>query len=106
MRRVVPLLVVLCFACGGAQTETRQGKGGKDETAAERARRELAEEERMSGEGKVWGGWQYQGARDECFFRVGRKCFSEEKAACKAAKCGKGKCKVEGGGPAYVSCRK
>lgn len=105
MRALAPLLVLLVVACGGAQ-DTGGGKGGKDETAAERQRRLFEEEEGVSGEGKAWGGWQYQGARDECFFKVGRKCFTEEKDACKAAKCGKGKCRVDGGGPAIVSCKK
>ena len=105
MRRLLSLVLV-CFACGGGAQETRKGKSGKDETAAERARREYAEEEKVSGEGKAWGGWQYQGASDDCFYRVKRKCFTEQASACKAAKCGKGKCKVEGGGPALVSCKK
>jgi hypothetical protein len=105
MRALAPLLVLFVLGCGGSQSGG--GKPAKkDETAAERARREYKEDEKVSGEGKAWGGWQYQGARDECFFKVGRKCFTEEKDACKAAKCGKGKCRVDGGGPAIVSCRK
>ncbi len=95
------------LGCGGSQTTTGgTTKGGKDETAAERQRREHAEEEGVSAQGKAWGGWQYEGSRDECFYKVGRRCFTEEAAACKAAKCGKSKCRVDGGGPALVSCKK
>jgi len=106
MRALATLLVLVVLGCGGSQDPASGSTSGKDETAAERARREYAEEEKVSGDGKAWGGWQYQGARDECFFKVGRKCFTEEQDACKAAKCGKGKCRVDGGGPAIVSCKK
>jgi hypothetical protein len=106
MRALVALLAVFVLGCGGSQTAGKTGKGGKDETAAQRARREQAEDDKVSGEGKAWGGWQYQGSRDECFFKVGRKCFTEQADACKAAKCGKGKCRLDGGGPAIVSCKK
>lgn len=101
--RALPLLLAFVLGCGGSQSGP---SGSKDETAAERQRREYKEEEGVSSDGKSWGGWQYQGSRDECFFKVGRKCFTEEKDACQAAKCGKGKCRVDGGGPALVSCRK
>jgi len=74
--------------------------------AARRARAEAAAsgEEPVSGQGKHWGGWRYQGSRDDCFFVVGRACFDDEKRACAAARCKSHRCKVEGGGPATVSC--
>ena len=107
---MLSVCLFLGLSCGGSTANQPAGKGGKDETAAERARREHAESEegRMSDQGKKWGGWRYKGARDDCFYRVGRRCFVELEAACSAAKCkGKGvkACKVEGGGPAFVSCR-
>ena len=101
--RALLLLLGLSCACGAP---ANGGKATRDETAAERARREYAQEQGVSGDGKAWGGWQYQGSRDECFFKLGRKCFTEEAQACKAAKCGKGKCRITGGGPATVSCKK
>lgn len=104
MRRAVLLLVTSVVLAGGCGSSN--GPAVEASTAAERARLEhaAAQEEEVSDDGKQWGGWRYRGSRDECFFVVGRTCFKEEKAACKAAKCGKGKCKVEGGGPATVSC--
>ncbi len=46
-----------------------------------------------------------QGSRDECFFVVKRRCFTEREAACRAARCGAKRCVVEGGGPATVRCQ-
>jgi hypothetical protein len=101
MRRLW-LLVLLVAACSGSSS-----KAGSGHTAAERARSEQAasgEKDMDVPKGGSWGGWRYQGSTDSCFFVVGRKCFEEETAACRAAKCGKKKCKVEGGGPATISC--
>jgi hypothetical protein len=103
--RPVAILLVALVACGGSSSN---GGGRSGETAAERARREHAEsgEDDAAGKGKAWAGWRYKGSRDECFFVVGRTCFTELKAACKAAKCKKATCETRGGGPAEVSCRK
>ena len=87
-------------ACGGGQKTE-----GDDEptTAAEKQRREVKPKGDTGG-GK-WGGWRYQGERDDCFFVVGRKCFKSEKSACSAARCKTpAACKITGGGPASVSC--
>lgn len=112
MRRATLTLAValglLVTACSAPS-----GPGGTGQTAAERARSEHAAsgEAAVDDKGKQWGGWRYRGSRDECFFVVGRTCFKDVEAACKAAKCknakGKGAkaCKVTGGGPATVSCK-
>ena len=103
--RLVGFLLAFLVACGGSSS----GGGGRSgETAAARAKREHEEsgEDELSGKGKSWGGWRYKGSRDECFFVVGRTCFTELKDACKAAKCKQGACKTEGGGPAEVSCKR
>jgi hypothetical protein len=76
--------------------------------AARRARDEAqaSGEEPVSSQGKHWGGWRYQGRRDDCFFVVGRRCFDDEKRACAAARCRSHRCKITGGGPATVTCEK
>lgn len=102
-------MLSLCAACGSSGPNA----ASKDATtAAERARLEYeaSEDKDLDDEGKAWGGWRYTGARDECFFVVGRRCFAELAAACKAARCKNGKkgveaCKTRGGGPATVECR-
>lgn len=101
--RIVALVLVVA-ACGSSGS----GGGKPGETAAARARREHAAsgEADPSGEGKAWGGWRYSGSRDECFFVVGRRCFSELEDACRAAKCPAKRCDTEGGGPATVVCKK
>jgi hypothetical protein len=105
VRRTVAVLAFLA-ACSGAGTEgTSHHKPG---AAAERARAEAKASGEIdpSDDGKSWGGWRYSGARDDCFFVVGQRCFSEREAACKAAACKDGsRCRTEGGGPATVVCK-
>lgn len=106
--RVARLVVALGFvtlvgsACGEAPVRDPK----RPQTAAARTRIEKAEsdEEKVDEKGKKWGGWRYQGRRDDCFFLVKRKCFQTRADACAAAKCGKQQCVVEGGGPAQVRC--
>jgi hypothetical protein len=93
-------LGLMFAACGGPQTDPNE-----PQTAAARAHQE-AEAKGEIPKGKKWGGWRYQGDRDECFYIVGRKCFKTEKAACKAADCGGAKCNSVGASPATVSCAK
>jgi hypothetical protein len=117
MKTFAPIIVsglVLAFAaCGGKPHRHRTTESVADEDrpkthdAAERARAEAAAnpDEPVSGQGKHWGGWRYEGARDDCFFVVGRRCFDDEQRACAAAKCKGGECEIHGGGPATVTCK-
>jgi hypothetical protein len=100
LRTIAPALVMLVLACGGGATATDEPTTAKD-----KQRRDPEVTEEPAGSGK-WGGWRYTGDRNECFFVVGRRCFKTEAAACAAAKCGKTKCEVTGGGPASVTCAK
>lgn len=102
-------LAALVLAFGvvlGACGEGTPAAGPKaPRTAAERARTEKEPPEaRVSDQGKKWGGWRYQGRRDDCFFLVKRRCFDKRADACAAARCGTRQCVVEGGGPATVRC--
>lgn len=55
---------------------------------------------------KKWKRWRYQGDREDCFYRFGRRCFKTEKAACRAAGCkAPQKCEAEGAGPAVMTCK-
>jgi len=110
--RSLLVALVACWLVTGCGSSGGSSVGKDSTTAAERARLEYeaSEEKDLDAEGKPWGGWRYTGSRDECFFVVGRKCFSELATACKAARCKNGKkgekaCKTRGGGPATVSCR-
>lgn len=97
------MVVAVAGGCGEGQAP--QG-AKRPQTAAARARAEKAEsgEQGVDGTGKKWGGWRYQGSRDDCFFLVKRKCYTTRADACQAARCGKKQCVVEGGGPATVRC--
>src|SRR5690349_993495 len=96
----IALLASLIAACGGSPPRNDEPR-----TAKEKQRREAATDGEADTGGK-WGGWRYAGDRNECFFKVGRRCFKTEDAACSAARCGKKKCTVTGGGPAAVACAK
>lgn len=102
--RLVVAVLLFSGACGESPGTTKGAK--RPQTAAARAKAEKADanEEKVDGAGKKWGGWRYQGRRDDCFFLVGRKCFDSRDDACTAARCGKKKCVVSGGGPATVRC--
>lgn len=100
--------VIVVGGCAGERASGGAAAGPRaPRTAAERARAEKAtagEGDQVSGAGKKWGGWRYQGSRDECFFLVKRKCYDKRAEACTAARCGGKRCVVEGGGPATVRC--
>lgn len=107
------MLCLGAFACGGEPLppeNPRSAARGKKpprkpgEKHGSEAIREQPEADAVSGQGKAWGGWRYQNDDGDCFFVVGRRCFETEAAACKAAKCGKGKCEARGAGPARVTC--
>jgi len=117
--KLIALTAVLAFAACGSRPRAHDGdKPGaasssedgvdrpKTHEAADRARAEAEAqpEEAVSGQGKHWGGWRYQGTRDDCFFVVGRRCFTDEKKACAAARCKGGECRIDGAGPATVTC--
>lgn len=100
--RTLALLVLLSVGCAGCGGST---SSNEPQTAKEKQ----LQEAKASGEasdGKKWGGWRYQGDRNDCFYVVGRKCFKTEKQACGAARCrAPKKCDVTGGGPATVACK-
>ncbi len=101
MRFTVLVATSLIVACGSYGA----GPPGPT-TAAERAAAERATstEAPVAGDGKSWGGWRYQGARDDCFYVVDRKCFVTLDEACRVAACRAG-CDTSGAGPATVRCK-
>ena len=91
----------LASACGGAQSSPDEPQTAKEKQLADmKASGELD----GSAAGK-WGGWKYQGTREDCFYVAGRRCFKTAKNACQTLHCkAPAKCKAVGGGPATVSC--
>jgi hypothetical protein len=94
-------MIALLVACGGPQHE-----GKEPQTAKEKQLEEAKSKGELDAPTKKWGGWRYQGDRDDCFYVVGRKCFRTKKVACSAARCSPGSCEIIGGGPATVQCKK
>src|ERR1700733_15103485 len=76
---LVVVVVALC-SCGGPTFDPNEPTTAKDKQLREA---------RASGEidppSKKGAAWRYQGDRKDCFFLVGRSCFSTEKAACNVA---------------------
>jgi hypothetical protein len=98
---VIAWAIALGLGCGGGDSKS----DNEPTTAKEKQRREAEASGEVDPANKKWGGWRYQGDRNECFFVVGRKCFKTEVAACTAAHCkAPKKCETTGGGPASVSC--
>ena len=100
MRFTLPALATLALACGSYASGPPGPRTAAERAASERA----ASEEAPVTEGKAWGGWRYQGARDDCFFVVYRRCFTTLAAACEEAECKAG-CTTTGAGPATVLCK-
>lgn len=104
IRLVVWFVVAIAGAgCGGG---TSVSASDEPTTARDKQRREAEASGTAESSNSKWGRWRYTGNRDECFFVVAGRCFKTEAAACTAAKCGKRKCEVTGGGPAAVACEK
>jgi len=102
-RGIAALVALVLFACGGPT----KPDADEPQTAREKQLREAKAKGELDGPQRSWGTWRYAGNRADCFYVLGRRCFKTEKGACKAANCArkKKKCKVEGGGPATVSCK-
>ncbi len=99
--------LLLGLGLGAGCGESTSATGARTPTTAgERARAEQAagDDDQVSAKDKRWGGWRYQGRRDDCFFLVKRRCYDKRAEACAAARCGKKQCAIEGGGPATVRC--
>jgi hypothetical protein len=94
-------MIAVVAACAGSQ-----GDGKEPQTAKEKQLQEAKAKGEVDPPDAKWGGWRYQGDRDDCFYVVGRRCFRSKKVACSAAKCGPSDCQVIGGGPATVQCKR
>ncbi len=99
--RWILVVSLAAVACGGPTKDS-----GEPKTAKEKQLREARASGEVDPEGAKWGGWRYQGERQDCFFLVGRKCFKTYKHACVAACKSDKQCKSDGGAPATVSCKK
>jgi hypothetical protein len=107
VRLALIAIAIFLLSCGPPHRGSRKKKSTeRDETAAERARREAKEAGELDDpSANKWGAWRYEGDRDTCQFVVGRRCFTKRVAACQAAKCKAPKqCETEGAGPATVKC--
>ncbi len=91
---VASLLFALLGACGG---------DGKGKTAS---RETDPGDEKVSENGKRWGGWRWKGKRNRCYYIVGNRCFETEAEACKAAGCKAKGCRTDDSAPIQVSCAK
>ena len=101
MRFTLTVLATLALGCGSYASGPPGPKTAAERAAVERA---AATEAPVAKEGKSWGGWRYQGTRDDCFFVVERECYASLDEACGATDCKSG-CTSTGAGPATVLCK-
>src|SRR5579863_8324330 len=99
--RVGCFVLALAAACAGTTSDS-----AGPQTAKEKQLEDAKAKGELDGPSNRWAGWKYQGDRSDCFYVVGRKCFKSRKLACGAAHCAKHECKIVGGGPATVQCKK
>jgi hypothetical protein len=104
--RALFLVAVTLAACADSSDAPAKKGHHEPRTAKEKQRAEaMKAKDDEQPDGRKWGGWRYQGERDDCFFVIGRRCFKTQDAACAALKCKSGsKCEITGGGPATASC--
>lgn len=107
-RALSVVLLVALLACSGsrgkgAASKDRDDDPGEGQSAAAPGPPRNYEDEAGKDE---FGAWRWKGKRNDCFYVVGNKCFTELDDACDAARCKKQKktCETEGGGPATVRC--
>ncbi|HTR54364.1 MAG TPA: hypothetical protein VMJ10_26910 [Kofleriaceae bacterium] len=95
------IVLAALVACAGPQADS-----SGPQTAKEKQLAEAKATGDIDPPSSKWGGWRYQGDRSDCFYVVGRKCFRSKKVACSAARCAVKDCKIVGGGPATIRCKK
>ena len=61
--------------CGVRWRPDEQIRATSPQTAQEKQLREAQASGDVDQPGTKWGGWRYQGERQDCFFVVGRSCF-------------------------------
>jgi hypothetical protein len=98
------VLIAWMLGCGGPQS--MESSSDEPRTAKDKQLREAKSRGEVEKSPRRWGGWRYQGDREDCYYVVARSCFKKQAAACQAAHCSAPrKCVVDGAGPAIVSCR-
>lgn len=95
-------MTLVALGCAGPAPTSNEPKTAKDKQL--QAMKATGDSD-ASGNATKWKGWRYTGDRAECRYRVGKRCFKTEKAACDAAACRGSTCEVVGAGPASVSCK-
>lgn len=95
---------LIASGCGGAADTS--GTTPRNRSAKQRkAKQADYEDENSVGMSrKRVSRWRWKGARKDCFYVVGNKCFRTEKAACRAAGCKARDCEIDAGAPMKVSC--
>ena len=105
LRSIGLVVVTVAVLALGVDCSGTRSRSSDPKTAKEKQRREADSNGETAAQTSKWGGWRYQGDRNDCFFVVGRKCFKTEAQACDAARCRPKKCETVGGGPASIACK-
>ncbi len=111
-RLLLPVFAAALFvlSCGGGavnEGNTARSRNAKAKAPPEKVRNYEDENNVGMSETRV-SRWRWKGDRKQCYYVVGNRCFTTERAACKAAKCrgGAKKCVTDNSAPVNVSCKK
>lgn len=95
--------LALVVSCGPAQKDTATTE--PEHIPPKPRQQKYQDKDGVSEKGKQWGGWRYQGKREDCFFKLERQCFATKAEACKAAGCSGKSCQGDSSAPVNVSCK-
>lgn len=91
--------------CGGAADTGGATPRNRSAKRREAPRADYEDENSVGMSQRRVSRWRWKGARKDCFYVVGNKCFRTEKAACRAAGCSeRADCELDDGAPREVSC--
>jgi hypothetical protein len=98
--------LVGCGGPSGGET-TPRSRAAKRATRAPTAKADYGDENNVGMTADRVGRWRWAGARKDCFYVVGNRCFTTDAAACKAAGCADvDDCDFGESAPVQVTCAK
>jgi hypothetical protein len=101
----VACLIALGCGGGGAADDGTTPRSRRAKTAKAKQQADYSDENSIGMPDERVSRWRWDGARKDCFYVVGNRCFKTEAAACKAAGCRKvDGCDMDDSAPVQVSC--
>jgi hypothetical protein len=103
--KLVLIGLLALTACGGGRPDAADSTEPAEASEAPRDDRPSEYADAPSHDGKKGSGWRWKGRRQDCFFVANNECFEVRIDACRAAGCGKERCRDKSGtAPVQVRC--